>query len=400
MSKRIPWLHDDFTRARLFYLSTLGALGIVWPFINVFYESVHKLSGRQIGILAALPPIATLLISPIWGSLADSLAVRQKQAAEESVHLRILRWVILGAAVCAWIVGQSTTFWTLLISVAVFNMMQSAVMPLGDGMVATVAAKRNVPYGNLRLWGSIGFAISSLAFGQIVSQFDLGLEIMFPAFACVLLLAIPAARKMVPYQAPVKGEEQGKALDLLRDKPLLLFLLIAGLAATGVSTGYVFLYVFLGSLGASSGLMGTVSAVGALVEVPCMLWGSKLIQKRGAPQTFVIGSILLAIGWGLFAVLRNPNLAPFIQIIGGAGMGLFLPSAVVYVAQRAPAGRNSTAQSLLGAVIFGIAPLIASQVAGAIYDTAGPRIVLATAASIMAAGILLFILTRNQNGQA
>ena len=64
-------------------------------------------------------------------------------------------------------------------------------------------------------------------------------------------------------------------------------------------------------------------------------------------------------------------------------MGLFLPSCVVFVAGRAPPGRESTAQALLVAVIFGVAPLIASQLAGVAFDAAGPRWVLAIAAVLM-----------------
>jgi len=175
---------------------------------------------------------------------------------------------------------------------------------------------------------------------------------------------------------------------------LAIFLVVAGLAGTGISAGYLFLYVFLGSLGAGPGLMGTISAMGALAEVPLMLSAGRLTEKWGAPPVFAVGMGLSALAWGLYSILQVPDLAPLIQLLNGAAAGLLWPAAVTYVARRAPSGRAATAQSLLGAVMFGIAPLAASQLAGSVFDQAGARAVLAIAAGTLAAGMLLSVLGR------
>jgi predicted MFS family arabinose efflux permease len=212
---------------------------------------------------------------------------------------------------------------------------------------------------------------------------------MFPIYALLMLLALPVAWQMVPDEPPPPIGGSGSALNLLRDRSIALFLLVAVLAATGITAGYVFLYVFLSSLGASPGLLGAISAAGALVEVPMMLWGGRLIRKRGAPLVFAAGMALCGLSWGLFATLRSPELGLWIQMLNGAGIGLLLPAAVTFMAQRAPSGRIATAQSLLSAVMFGVAPLAATQLAGAVYDAAGARVVLGVAAGIMSAGVLL-----------
>jgi PPP family 3-phenylpropionic acid transporter len=170
---------------------------------------------------------------------------------------------------------------------------------------------------------------------------------------------------------------------------LVLFLLVAGLAATSITAGYQFLYVFLYSLGADPSLIGIVSALGALAEVPFMLWGGRLIQKHGAPRIFAAGMAFFALGWGLYSRIGIPALALAIQVLSGAGMGLLWPAAVTYLAQRAPAGQDATAQSLLSAMMYGVAPLVAAQIAGAIFDSAGARTVLAFAAGTMILSILL-----------
>ena len=374
---KAPLLGDGMSRTRLHYLLIMGAIGVYLPFINVYFEQDLGLTGRQIGLLAAVAPAMTLAIAPVWGAVADARGSR----------LQVLRWIIAGTAGGAVLLGLPTSFWPLLLAMGLFALFQVAIMPLSDGVTAAAAAERRISYGSVRLWGSIGFGLGAILLGQVGQRW--GLRIMFPIYALLMLLALPVAWQMVPHEPPAPTGGRGSPLNLLRDRSMALFLAVAGLAAAGITAGYVFLYVFLGSLGAGPGLLGAVSAVGALAEVPMMLWSGRLIRKRGAPPVFAAGIALSGMSWGLFATLRSPELGLLIQMLNGAGTGLLLPAAVTFMAQRAPSGRIATAQSLLSAVMFGVAPLAATQLAGAVYDAAGVRVVLGVAAGIMSAGVLL-----------
>jgi PPP family 3-phenylpropionic acid transporter len=382
------WFRDGFLRVRLYYVLIQGAFGAYLPFINVHFAE-RGLSGREIGVLAAVPPIMTLLVAPAWGAAADRSGSR----------LRVLRWVLAGTAGGVLLLGAPRTFWLLLPAMGLFMLFQVAIIPLGDAVVAAAAAEKDTPYGLLRLWGSVGFALGGLLMGQLESRFGLGA--IFPLYALLTAAALPLMWRMVPPEVGgVTGTRPSGVRTLLQDRPLALILLIAGVAATGITVGYLFLFVFLDALGASAGLIGAVSAVGALVEVPFMLWGGRLIQRRGAPPVFAAGMGLFALGWGLYAILESPTLAPAIQALNGAALGLLWPAGVTFVARRAPAGQAATAQALLSAVMYGVAPLLAAQVAGVVYDLAGARVVLAVAAGAMALGVLLFSFLRGQLGAA
>jgi PPP family 3-phenylpropionic acid transporter len=292
------------------------------------------------------------------------------------------------------LLGLPTSFWPLLLAMGLFALFQVAIIPLSDAVTAAAAAERGIPYGHVRLWGSIGFGLGGILLGQAGRGW--GLRVMFPIYALLMLLALPVAWQMVPHEPPSPTGGSGSALSLLRDRSIALFLLITGLAATGITVGYVFVYVFLSSLGASPGFVGAVSAAGALAEGLMMLWSGRLIRKRGAPLVFAAGMALCGLSWGLFAGLRSPELGLLIQILNGAGTGLLLPATVTFMAQRASFGRIATAQSLLSAVMFGVAPLAATQLAGAVYDAAGARVVLWVAAGLMSAGVLLLGLVQQR----
>jgi PPP family 3-phenylpropionic acid transporter len=379
---RAPWFRDGMNRIRFFYLLIQGALGIYLPFINVYLEQDLGLGGRQIGVLAAISPVMTLLVGPMWGAAADARGSR----------LQVLRLAIGGAAGGILVIAIPESFGLLVPAMILFTLFQVAIIPLGDSLIAAAAVRHQVPYGELRLWGSVGYALAGLIYGQVAGW--LGLRSLFAGYALLMALALPVAWQMVKREPTAARPEMDRPLALLKNRTVALFLVVAGLASIGISAGYLFLYVYLGKLGAGAGLMGAVSAVGALAEVPLMMWGGKLIKRWGARPVFAAGMVLFALGWGLYAVLKTPALAPFVQILVGAGMGLLWPAGVTYVAREAPAGRDATAQSLLNATMYGVAPLIATQLAGGIFDTAGPGAVLGVAAGTMAAGVLFFVLLR------
>jgi predicted MFS family arabinose efflux permease len=147
--------------------------------------------------------------------------------------------------------------------------------------------------------------LSGLIYGQVGSW--LGLRSLFPGYALLMALALPVAWQMVKQEPPPPPPEMDRPLALLRNRTLALFLVVAGLAAIGISGGYLFLYVFWDA-GGGAGLIGMVSAVGALAEVPFMIWGGRLIKRWGARPIFAAGMGLIALGWGLYAILQTPTI--------------------------------------------------------------------------------------------
>ena len=65
----------EFNAKALYFLFFAAFAGYV-SFLNVFYEDIG-LIGWQIGVLTSLPPLVSLLVSPIWGAIADATHKRR-----------------------------------------------------------------------------------------------------------------------------------------------------------------------------------------------------------------------------------------------------------------------------------------------------------------------------------
>ena len=98
---------------RAYYALFFGGMAWVMPFLVLRYQEIG-LSGEQIGLLAGLGPVVTLVASPFWGGLAD--ATRR--------HKQIMMVNIAVAIVSMLLIGQMHSFLTLIpvvLSYSFFN---------------------------------------------------------------------------------------------------------------------------------------------------------------------------------------------------------------------------------------------------------------------------------------
>ena len=70
-----------------------------------------------------------------------------------------------------------SSFGSLLLIIIVFYTFQIPLIAILDSVVIGLVKKTGQVYGRQRLWGSIGFIVSSFGLGQIVSVSNLDLDL-------------------------------------------------------------------------------------------------------------------------------------------------------------------------------------------------------------------------------
>ncbi|ELU14552.1 hypothetical protein CAPTEDRAFT_210975, partial [Capitella teleta] len=61
---------------KLFYLTFIGGIGCVLPYVAVFLKQLG-LSPQQIGLISGVRPIVGFISGPVWGMLADRFNIRR-----------------------------------------------------------------------------------------------------------------------------------------------------------------------------------------------------------------------------------------------------------------------------------------------------------------------------------
>ena len=120
------------------------------PFLVLYYESLG-LSGRQIGLLAGISPLVSLVGAPLWGGLAD---ITRR-------HKLIWTIAIAGVITMALVLSQITVFLLLIPVVILYALFASPIIPLADNAVMALLGDRKDQYGRQRIWGAVGWGVAA-----------------------------------------------------------------------------------------------------------------------------------------------------------------------------------------------------------------------------------------------
>ena len=167
---------------RLYYFLLIGGGGFLFPFINLFYTQ-QGLSGTEIGWLSTMASLVALIVAPWWGRRSDATTHPR----------RLLQFGLLATSLCMLALSQQTVFAWMAIIVMLDALLSINVAPLSDVVALAVTKQGRAGFGSVRLWGSLGWAVTALLGGWLIEQ--TGLFTMFAGyaisgFASIALLAV------------------------------------------------------------------------------------------------------------------------------------------------------------------------------------------------------------------
>ncbi len=362
------------------YGAYFAAVGCFFPYIALYYRHLG-LSGPEIGVLTAVPPLATALLAPVWGLLADLY----------DIHRLARRGALILAGLAALLLRAATGFAPILITVIFFALVAAPALPLLDSFGITISERYGVAFGKIRLWGSAGYVVASSAVGWLMGGTVSGL--FLAAYAIALLLAA-AATAGLPALHEQKLRRTWKGTSVLLRRPAMFILLVTGfLVAIGTSAMNNFLGIYLAELGGSAGLVGAANALSAVSEIPILLFGAALSTWLGSRRMLIMAVVVVVYIFRLLAysVLPGPAWVFPVQLFHGLSFGANLMASVTLVNQIVGSELAATAQGLLAsALAFGT--ITGSLAGGALLDQAGVVVIFRLAAVVMLLGLSIFLL--------
>lgn len=363
---------------RAYYLLWTGAGGFVFPFISLFYAQ-KGLSGTQMGWLTTIGSLIGLISAPFIGRISDN-AINPR---------RVLQLCLFGSGALMLALGQQNLFIAMAVIIAIEALVGAPVYPLSDAQALSISSEKE-GFGSIRLWGSLGWAITAFIGGWMVSR--AGLVSIFWGYAVLYGLCILMLGRIITTPKPASAAEEhhlplGKVARSLVTQRTLLGLTIA-LSIFWLSNGgrHQFETLYMHQLGASEQLIGWAYTYPALMELPIMLWADKLVRKHGAGKILSL-SILLE-GISLIAIVVYPSIASimFMRAASGFYYSFYAIASVGYAVENAPEGQGATILSLYYVTLNGILALFNAPLSGAVFDWVGayPLYIIAAAGTILA----------------
>jgi PPP family 3-phenylpropionic acid transporter len=268
-------------------------------------------------------------------------------------------------------------------------------MPLFDNWAASECAnEKRFHFGTLRLWGSAGYAIVCILYGQITLHTDIIYIFFGRAFffaLTVLFVVFNRNEEKIVIVKTKKEKPEVKALFAKKEYWLFfVFIFIFCLPINAVNALFPRLLLDKGS---THNTIAMFSSINAFVEIPFFLLLSKLNKRTGSRGLMLIGSIFVVFRLIGFTFADSIPLLMLSYLCVIPYVCFFLPGFIFYSRSIAPKNTEAFTLTSLQGIAMGFSGMLGNYVGGLIIDSKGIRTMYLYYTIVCITGILLFIIT-------
>jgi PPP family 3-phenylpropionic acid transporter len=347
--------------AKSFTFSFYTMTSIVSSFLPLYFDTVGY-SKVQIGMLYAIGPMIGIVSNLLWGYLSDKWGTIRK----------VMLLLLLGQIAMAPIIFHVHAFAVLYVCMAVFFFFQQPMISVNDSQLLLLSSQSGRSYASFRVFGSIGFAAASFAFGLILKMTGAG-GTQYLAYASVLSsLAIMLAMKDVRGGGgrfkPVEFRTIARIVSSPKFVRFLAVILIISFAHR-INDGFLALY--LRQLHASDAVVGYAWTASALSEIPMFFFLSKYGHKFKELPLLALASVMYFIRYLIMSFITDPAWAVLIQTMHSVTFGIFLFTAIRYVQLAVPDEFRASGQAIFAVTWSSLAGLLSGTIGGYVFDAWG-----------------------------
>ncbi|CAH8194482.1 putative 3-phenylpropionic acid transporter [Vibrio aestuarianus] len=347
-----------------YFIGFFFAYGVYLPFWALWFEN-QGVSATDIGLLIgigfATRCVANLVITPRIHKVEHLLPT--------------LRWLSLAALLFIgfhFFTGGS--FWLMALATVLFNLCCGPAIPLSDAMANYYARLQMLDYGRTRLWGSVAFIAGSTVVGLLVASYGTDM-ILYTALAGIFVSLLLSLRNPNPMPVTVSEEhaERPKLSQLLREWPVIKFLLLVALIQGSHAAYYSFSSIYWKSAGHSEELIGYLWSLGVVAEVAVFALSKRLFSGWSLRALFVAAAIGVIARWGLMASTTAIIALAAIQLLHGVTFAMAHIAAIQYI-QHASQNKMVALQALYNAIPLGAFIALMTTLSGWGYENWGANV--------------------------
>ena len=378
-----------FSNFYFFYFTTVG---VVVPYWGLFLQS-RGFNPREIGQLMAIFLLTKLIAPNIWASIADNMT------AKKGSSLSLLKQAALVTFLLYCLMFVVDSFWATAAVMFSFCIFWNASLPQLEAATLNHLQDRRDKYGQVRLWGSVGFIVMVQSLGLIMDV--TGPEAILPAgaiailsvFFASLLLRKPnkqADEKLVINDPDISQDKPIKLLSLV-NKNVVFLLTLCVFMQVSHAPWHTFFSIYLEGYGYSKSSIGALWSIGVVFEILVFIVGYKLLQRFRLADLLTFTFLIAAIRWVMVASFPESGwLVLITQIMHSVTYGLY-HSVMIKLIDRLFQGRYQIrGQALYSSITFGLGGAIGSFISGHIWTVYGQNELFMVSGLMM---LLVFVIT-------
>lgn len=353
------------------------------PYMSVYFKSIG-FNGTQTGQLLSLVTLSTIVAPHFWGWLSNKMGLPK----------RALQIAIIGACVMAAsmnFVDSYQGIWWIMLFYAIFF---SALTPLSDTLTLRSIRNLNVPYTRIRVGGSIGFIVAVTIAGYLIESF--GPKVILPSVTAFLFIAVLTSFYL--YEQPVVTsitKRKGDFLNLIKDREVIFFLILAFLSFMSHAPFNVFFAVHLTNAGFSGDEIGLLIAFGVLVEIFVFLFLGNFFAKLNIVYLLAFCFLCGIARWYLIAwYAENVWIALFTQLLHCITFATFHMLSIAQISRLFPEQYAAQGQAMYSGFAIGLGGGIGMVGAGYLWDWFGGQWTFTMASMVSVLALIVLIISQ------
>jgi len=395
---------------RLYYFFVFAMYAVIVPQFQLFLAALGY-SPREVGLLLGFFEIFGVAGPIVFGAIADrtgrfrELKIAGTMSAGVAFAVLLLDMPLLPALFVSGIAG----------------FLFKTSVPLTDAVAGTVLQDPQDQYGKVRVMGSIGFGVTSLAIPLLgiinpdsAPSMLIAFLVSLIVFSTVVLVVPPPVPQSAPapvlayHETPAAPDAAVPAVpadpadtaspttaappSIPRSVWAVIGVVAVGNVAFGAYNSFFSLYL-RNTLAVEA--VTVYWAIGALSEIPIIFFSGRLIRRFGTGPLMTAAGIAMALRLVAYALKPALPVVAVIQLLHALTFGLMLSAGIAYVNTVAPPARRATALTAFNALGMGLAVFTGSVIGGYLIEAVGFTAMFGILSVFPAAGaVLMFRLTR------
>ncbi len=369
-------------RLKALYFFGHGVYGCFMPYLNLFFTETLGFDDVRVGVLASLLPLMRIVAPPLWGAASD--AVKKPRL--------LIAGALAPSIVCISLLVVRPSYAGALALVGVFAFFYAPVVPLVDGATFKYVARSSHDYARLRLWGSIGFIICTVASGLPMYFCPQELRWFFALLIPCGVLACCAALR-IPECPPLRRGKVGlRGFVIFRRFPVIVLTLCTFLSWMSMAAYYTFFSHYLKRRDVPVHLIGSVWALGTFFEIFVMYYARSILRRIGVKGLLAAGLAGVVLRLGILSFEPPWAVVLCTQTLHALTLSAVLVSSVTYINREAPDHLRSSAQGIFSAVVMGLGFAAGTQLAGWLRQAGDDPFMLGSHAGIALFALVVFLM--------
>jgi len=364
-------------RLSLHYFLYFSVLGALLPYLGLYLQSLN-FNPIEIGqLLAAL--LLTKIVAPnVWGWLADRNG--------KTIHwIRVATGLTLLTGI-GLVVFES--YWGLMLTILLFSFFWHASLPQFESYTFGCLGDEKHRYGDIRLWGSIGFIAAVVLIGWQIEVFSVS---VLPWDLLILLALVWLSAYLVKDGKRHHESELSLGfLEILKRPEVISLLIVSFLAQLSHGVYYGFFTIQLSDLGYDKTTIASLWALGVVAEVAVFFWMRKIFNHYNVRFLILLSLFLTLVRWLMTGTLDDSLWWMIVaQLLHAASFGLFHAAAIHLIDDYFTGKHHGKGQAIYAASSHGLGGALGMLMAGYAWAAGGAMLSygLSAFAALIALGI-------------